>query len=109
MGHTITDNQGNDIIVINLAADTYEDIVLGIMLPENVEAGNQTVYLRVSEEGVDSDEARYFDLPVTVMVEEDVQLDVCQSLKRANTLDFLQMKPEISNLGFLMITTYLST
>ena len=71
--YTITDNQGNDIIVINLAADTYEDIVLGIMLPENVEAGNQTVYLRVSEEGVDSDEARYFDLPVTVMVEEDVQ------------------------------------
>ena len=71
--YTITDNQGNDIIVINLAADTYEDIVLGIMLPENVEAGNQTVYLRVSEEGVDSDEARYFDLPVTVMVEEDIQ------------------------------------
>ena len=71
--YTITDNQGNDIIVINLAADTYEDIVLGIVLPENVEAGNQTVYLRVSEEGVDSDEARYFDLPVTVMVEEDVQ------------------------------------
>ena len=71
--YTITDNQGNDIIVINLAADTYEDIVLGITLPENVEAGNQTIYLRVSEEGVDTDEARYFDLPVTVVVEEDVQ------------------------------------
>ena len=71
--YTITDNQGNDIIVINLVADTYEDIVLGITLPENVEAGNQTVYLRVSEEGVDSNEARYFDLPIIVKVEEDVQ------------------------------------
>ena len=71
--YTITDNQGNDIIVINLVADTYEDIVLGITLPENVEAGNQTVYLRVSEEGVDSNEARYFDLPIVVKVEEDVQ------------------------------------
>ena len=71
--YTITDNQGNDIIVVNLVADTYEDIVLGITLPENVEAGNQTVYLRVSEEGVDSTEARYFDLPIVVKVEEDVQ------------------------------------
>ena len=71
--YSIADNQGNDIIVINLAADTYEDIVLGITLPENVEAGNQTIYLRVSEEGVDSNEARYFDLPIIVKVEEDVQ------------------------------------
>ena len=71
--YSITDNQGNDIIVVNLVADTYEDIVLGITLPENVEAGNQTIYLRVSEEGADSDEARYFDLPIVVKVEEDVQ------------------------------------
>ena len=71
--YTITDSQGNDIIVVNLASETYEDINLGITLPENVEAGNQTIYLRVSEEGVDSSEARYFDLPIVVKVEEDVQ------------------------------------
>ena len=71
--YSITDNQGNDIIVISLASETYEDINLGITLPENVEAGNQTIYLRVSEEGVDSNEARYFDLPIIVKVEEDVQ------------------------------------
>ena len=46
--YTITDSQGNDIIVVNLASETYEDINLGITLPENVEAGNQTIYLRVS-------------------------------------------------------------
>ena len=39
--YTITDSQGNDVIVVNLASDTYEDINLGITLPENVEAGNQ--------------------------------------------------------------------
>ncbi len=71
--YSITDNQENEVIVINLAAETYEDINLGITLPENVEAGNQTIYLRVSEEGVDSNEARYFDLPIVVKVEEDVQ------------------------------------
>lgn len=71
--YSITDNQGNEVIVINLAAESYEDINLGITLPENVEAGNQTIYLRVSEEGVDSNEARYFDLPIIVKVEEDVQ------------------------------------
>ena len=70
--YSITDSEGNDVIVVNLASDTYEDINLGITLPENVEAGNQTIYLRVSEEGVDSNEARYFDLPIIVKVEEDV-------------------------------------
>ena len=69
------------------------------MLPGNVEAGNQTVYLRYQKESIY--EARYFDLPVTVMVEEDVQPDVCQSLKERIHLDFfLVMKLEISNLGF---------
>ena len=71
--YRITDIFGDDVIIVSLAADTYADIVLNILLPENVEAGNQTIYLRVSEEGVDSDEARYFDLPITIIVEEDVQ------------------------------------
>ena len=31
--YTITDSQGNDIIVVNLASETYEDINLGITLP----------------------------------------------------------------------------
>lgn len=71
--YSIKDSSGADVIVINLASETYEDITLGITLPENVEAGNQTIYLQVSEEGVDSNEARYFDLPIVVKVEEDVQ------------------------------------
>ena len=71
--YSITDTSGNEIIVVNLAPDTYADIDLTIDLPENVAAGNQTIYLRVSEEGVESSEARYFDLPIVVRVEEDVQ------------------------------------
>ena len=38
-----------------------------------MEAGNHTVYLQIREEGVESSEARYFDLPVTVEVNEEVQ------------------------------------
>ncbi len=71
--YSITDTSGNEIIVVNLAPDTYADIDLTIELPENVAAGNQTIYLRVAEEGVESNEARYFDLPIVVRVEEDVQ------------------------------------
>jgi hypothetical protein len=71
--YSIKDTSGNEIIVVNLAPDTYADIDLTIDLPENVAAGNQTIYLRVSEEGVESNEARYFDLPIVVRVEEDVQ------------------------------------
>ena len=46
-----------------------------------VEAGNHTVYVGIVEDGVDSDEARYFDMPVTLQVKEDVvagRLEVTQ-------------------------------
>ena len=71
--YNITDSSDNEIIVVTLVPETYADIDLNIELPENVEAGNHTIYLRISEEGVDSNEARYFDLPIVVRVEEDVQ------------------------------------
>jgi hypothetical protein len=41
-------------------------------LTDQIEAGNHTVYVGIIEDGVDDDEARYFDMPVTVVVKEDV-------------------------------------
>ena len=71
--YSITDSSQNDVIVVSLESGSYADIELDIELPSNVEAGNHTVYLQIREEGVESSEARYFDLPVTVEVSEEVQ------------------------------------
>ena len=71
--YSITDGTGSDVIVVSLDTDSYVDLDLDINLPANVEAGNHTIYVQIREEGVDSDEARYFDLPIVVEVSEDVQ------------------------------------
>ena len=71
--YSITDSSQNDVIVVSLESGNYADIELEIDLPSNVEAGNHTIYLQIREEGVESSEARYFDLPVTVEVNEEVQ------------------------------------
>jgi hypothetical protein len=41
--YSIKDTSGNEIIVVNLAPDTYADIDLSIDLPENVAAGLTTM------------------------------------------------------------------
>ena len=71
--YRVTDSSQNDVIVVSLESGSYADIVLEVDLPSNVEAGNHTVYLQIREEGVELSEARYFDLPVTVEVNEEVQ------------------------------------
>ena len=48
------------------------DLRLDVTLRDQVEAGNHTIYVGIIEDGVDDDEARYFDMPVTVVVKEDV-------------------------------------
>ena len=71
--YRITDGSNNDIIILTLESESYSDINVDVTLPSNVVAGNHTIYVQIKEEGVDSDEARYFDLPLTVEVNEDVQ------------------------------------
>lgn len=71
--YKITDGSNNDIIILTLESESYSDIKIDVTLPSNVEAGNHTIYVQIREEGVDSNEARYFDLPLTVEVNEDVQ------------------------------------
>jgi uncharacterized membrane protein len=71
--YRITDGSNNDIIILTLESESYSDINVDVTLPSNVEAWNHTIYVQIREEGVDSDEARYFDLPLTVEVNEDVQ------------------------------------
>ena len=84
--YSVSNGSNSDIVVVTLAQDEYVDLKLDIGLLSEVEAGNHTIYTRVIEEGVDSEIARYFDLPVVIEVQKDVRagrLEVTQ--KSENT------------------------
>ena len=70
--YEISNGTESNMVVVYLEQDEYVDLKLDMTLGKNVEAGLHTVFVRVIEEGVDSEEARYFDLPVTVEVREEV-------------------------------------
>jgi hypothetical protein len=72
-GYTISNDTNDNIVVVTLPADEYVDLRLSIQLNGQVEAGEHIVYTRVIEEGVEEEnEPRYFDLPVKVIIKEDV-------------------------------------
>ncbi len=69
---TLTDDDDTPVVALNLRSNETYDLELAITMTEKVLAGNHTLYLRVIEEGVDSDDAKYFDLPVMIKVDEVV-------------------------------------
>ncbi len=70
--YTISNGSNNNLVAVNLQPDEYVDMKLEITLRGQVEAGVHTVYTRIIEEGVDLEDARYFDLPVKVEIREEV-------------------------------------
>lgn len=71
--YVLSNGTETNLVVVYLDRDLHVDVKLDLTLRSKVEAGFHTVYVRVIEEGVDSEEARYFDLPITVEVRDDVQ------------------------------------
>jgi len=69
--YSMTDENGSEIVAIRLMPGNYGDIKVTIDMREQVIAANHTLYLRVTEEVSDGD-ARYFDLPLEIRVEEEV-------------------------------------
>ncbi len=70
--YVISNGSNSNLVAVNLAPDEYSDMKLEITLRGQVEAGTHTVYTRIIEEGVDVEDARYFDLPVKVVIQEEV-------------------------------------
>jgi hypothetical protein len=70
--YIISNGSNSNLVAVNLAPDEYADLKLEITLRGQVEAGVHTIYTRIIEEGVELDEARYFDLPVKVVIREEV-------------------------------------
>lgn len=102
-GYDISNGSQSDIVVVYLESDQYADLKLDVTIGDKVEAGNHTVYVRVVEEGVDAQDARYFDLPVTVQVREDVQpgrleiTDTSSSVVRFTSGEFQTVEYSIDN------------
>ena len=70
--YVISNGSNNNLVAVNLAPDEYSDLKLEITLRGQVEAGVHTIYTRIIEEGVEIEDARYFDLPVKVVILEEV-------------------------------------
>jgi hypothetical protein len=70
--YVISNGSNTNLVAVNLAPDEYSDMKLEITLRGQVEAGVHTIYTRIIEEGVDVEDARYFDLPVKVVIDEEV-------------------------------------
>ena len=72
--YSITDAEtGEDIVAIQLTSGGYSDIDVTIDMRDQVEAGSLTLYLMVEEESIDDDQTRYFELPLEIIVEEEVK------------------------------------
>ena len=101
--YSISNGSQSDIVVVYLESDQSADLKLSMTIGDKVEAGNHTVYVRVVEEGVDAQDARYFDLPVTVQVKEDVQpgrleiTDTSSSVVRFASGEFQTVEYSIDN------------
>ncbi len=70
--YEITDIEGNIALVAPLTGGQYFDIEVQITIRQQVEAGTHVVYLQVAEESNGEDDPRYFDLPLTIEVDEEV-------------------------------------
>lgn len=70
--YSIQDDNGGDVVAIQLMPDDYGDIEVTIDMREQVLAKNHTLYLRITEE-VSEGDPRYFDLPLEIIVEEEVK------------------------------------
>ena len=70
--YDITDIEGNIALVAPLTGGQYYDIEVEITIRQQVEAGTHIVYLQVAEETDGEEDPRYFDLPLTIEVDEEV-------------------------------------
>ena len=100
--YDITDNNGDPSPRVQLAPGDTEMINLDITLTSQVSEGNHTIYLRVREDISDLSIARYFDLPLTILIgKDDPQLSIHQitPVHAAKPGDILEIRMKVKNEG----------
>lgn len=70
--YSIVDDNDSAVVALRLSSGQSSDIVITIEMRDQVTAGNHTLFLRVTEENVEEN-ARYFDLPLIIEINEDVR------------------------------------
>ena len=70
--YSILDDNDSAVVALRLISGQSSDIIVTIDMRDQVTAGNHTLYLRITEENVEED-ARYFDLPLIIEINEDVR------------------------------------
>ena len=100
--YDITDNNGDPSPRVQLAPGDTEMVNLDITLTSQVSEGNHTIYLRVREDISDLSIARYFDLPLTILIGKDnPQLSIHQitPVHAAKPGDILEIRMKVKNDG----------
>ena len=101
-GYEITDTNGDPSPRVQLAPSDTELINLDIMLNAQVPAENHTIYLRIREDISDPTVARYFDLPLTILIGKDKpQLSIHQKsqIPPLQPLDTIEIQMKVKNEG----------
>ena len=100
--YDITDNNGDPSPRVQLAPGDTEMVNLDITLTSQVSEGNHTIYLRVREDISDLSIARYFDLPLTILIgKDDPQLSIHQisQIHAVKPGDVLEITMKVKNEG----------
>lgn len=92
----ITNSDGEAVPRVSLGPGDFTEVYISVTLTNQVEVGNHTVFLRISED-IEDDDPRYFDLPMTFEIEADQPMleivQVSQNTKLAPGNDYsIQMK-----------------
>jgi len=81
----VTDTSGSTVVnTVSLGPGDVESIRLSVTPGNKLKAGNHTIYLRISEVS-ESEDPRYFDLPLEFEIEEDMP----------NDLQIIQLSPDL--------------
>ena len=100
--YDVTDNNGDPSPRVQLAPGDTEMVNLDITLTSQVSEGNHTIYLRVREDISDISIARYFDLPLTILIgKDDPQLSIHQitPVHAVKPGDILEIRMKVKNDG----------
>ncbi len=105
----ITNTDDEALPRVSLGPGDFTEVFVSVIMTDQVEMGNHTVYLRIIED-TDDLEPRYFDLPITFEVDADEpMLEIVQISQNTNLLpgDSYSIQMKVKNEGNSPLTVLL--
>jgi len=107
--YRITNTDDEALPRVSLGPGDFTEVFVSVIMTDQVEMGNHTVYLRIIED-TDDLEPRYFDLPMTFEVDADEpMLEIVQISQNTNLLpgDSYSIQMKVKNEGNSPLTVLL--